>query len=97
MILDFGDRGSADIFHGVASKDARRTLPRELWPLAQRKLDRLNRARELRDLRDPPGNRLEELKGTRAGTYSMRINDQYRITFAFERGDATAVCIEDYH
>jgi proteic killer suppression protein len=97
MILDFADEATEDIFHGRSTKAARRCLPADLWPAAQRKLDRLNRAREPRDLADPPGNRLEALKGGYAGFFSIRINDQYRIVFRFERGDARDVQIVDYH
>jgi proteic killer suppression protein len=97
MILDFADQATEDIFHGTASKVARRRLARELWPAAQRKLDRLNRAREARDLADPPGNRLELLKGELAGLYSIRVNDQYRIVFRFQMGDAREVRLVDYH
>src|SRR5512133_917379 len=97
MILDFADAGTEDIFHGVRSKAARRCLAPELWPTAQRKLDRVNRAREPRDLADPPGNRLEPLKGDYAGFFSIRINDQFRIVFRFERGHAREVAIVAYH
>lgn len=97
MILDFADEATEDIFHGKRSKAARRCLPAELWSAAQRKLDRLNRAREPRDLADPPGNCPEALKGDFAGFFSIRINDQYRIVFRFERGDARDVQIVDYH
>ena len=97
MILDFADEATEYIFHGNRSKAARRCLPAGLWPVAQRKLDRLNRAREPRDLADPPGNRLEALKGDYAGYFSIRINDQYRIVFRFERSDAREVRITDYH
>jgi toxin HigB-1 len=97
MILDFADKAAEDIFHGNRSKAARRCLPPGLWPAARRKLDRLNRAREPRDLADPPGNRLEALKGDYAGYFSIRINDQYRIVFRFERNDARDVKIVDYH
>lgn len=97
MILDFADEGTEDVFHGNRTKAARRCLTPELWATAQRKLDRLNRAREPRDLADPPGNRLEALKGDYAGFFSIRINDQYRIVFRFERGDAREVGIVDYH
>lgn len=97
MILDFADQATEDIFHGVRSKAARRSLPQELWASARRKLDRLNAAREPRDLADPPGNRLEALKGDYAGFFSIRVNDQYRIVFRFEHGDARAVQIVDYH
>lgn len=57
----------------------------------------LNDAHVLGDLRIPPGNRLEALKGDRAGQYSIRVNDQYRITFRFEDGNAYHVVCEDYH
>jgi len=97
MILDFADEVTEDVFHGNRTKAARRCLPQELWTAAQRKLDRLNRAKEPRDLADPPGNRLEALKGDYAGFFSIRINDQYRIVFRFERGDAREVGIVDYH
>src|SRR5512138_1996933 len=97
MILDFADVGTEDVFHGNRTKTARRCLPPELWPTAQRKLDRVNRAREPRELADPPGNRLEALKGNYAGFFSVRINDQFRIVFRFERGDAREVAIVDYH
>jgi len=90
-------RGLEDIFHGERTKAARRCLPAELWTAAQRKLDRLNQAREPRDLADPLGNRLEALKGDYAGFFSIRINDQYRIVFRFERNDARDVRIADYH
>tara|TARA_R110002049_G_scaffold33716_6_gene110969 strand:- start:1836 stop:2027 length:192 start_codon:yes stop_codon:yes gene_type:complete len=62
-----------------------------------RKLAMLNRAASLDDLRIPPGNRLEALKGDRAGMFSIRINNQWRICFRFERGDALNVEIVDYH
>jgi len=68
-----------------------------LWPVAQRKLDQLNRVRDLKALNVPPGNRLERLRGSRAGEYSIRINDQYRICFRWEQGDADSVEITDYH
>ncbi len=97
MILDFADQGTEDAFHGTGSKAARRCLPQALWPAARRKLDRLNRATEARDLADPPGNRLEALKGDRAGFFSIRVNEQYRIVFRFENGDARQVQIVGYH
>ena len=64
---------------------------------ALRKLRMLNNARSLQDLRSPPGNRLEKLKGNRAGQYSIRINDQWRICFVWRSGDAFEVEIADYH
>jgi proteic killer suppression protein len=60
-------------------------------------LDQINRVRDLRELAVPPGNRLEPLRGNRSGQYSIRINDQYRICFYWERGYADEVEIDDYH
>jgi proteic killer suppression protein len=74
-----------------------RRLPKALWPIIRRKLDALHRARKLTDLRLPAGNRLEGLKGDRAGTFSLRVNNQYRITFRFEDGYADDVTCVDYH
>ena len=65
--------------------------------VAMRKLDALEAAHELRDLRSPPGNRLEPLKGDRIGQHSIRINDQYRICFVWNNGHAEYVEIVDYH
>jgi len=97
VIRSFRDRGTEDIFDGCDTRVARRVCPRVLWPLARRKLDQINRVRELRDLAIPPGNRLERLRGDRAGQYSIRINDQYRICFHWEAGYAHEVEITDYH
>lgn len=71
-------------------------MPKALWPVIRRKLDAVNRARHLSDL-NSPGNRLKALKGQRRGEYAIRVNDQYRITFRFEKGDARDVACEDYH
>lgn len=97
MILGFADEGTADLFHGIPSKAARRTLPPELWRAARRKLDRLDAAADPKDLADLPGNRLEALRGDLAGLYSLRVNDRYRIVFRFEHGDASEVRVVDYH
>jgi proteic killer suppression protein len=96
MIRSFGDAATADVYYGRATKAARR-LPKPLWPVVRRKLDALHRARTLEDLRLPAGNRLEALKGDRSGTFSLRLNDRYRITFRFEGGYADQVGCEDYH
>jgi proteic killer suppression protein len=96
VIRSFGDAATADVFFGRNTKAARR-IPRPLWPVLRRKLDALHRARTLDDLRLPAGNRLEMLKGDRAGTWSMRVNEQYRVTFRFEGGHASDVSCEDYH
>ena len=97
MIESFADEATEDIFNGVNSVDARRRLPRELWRIAFRKLDQLDSAIDLEDLRVPPGNRLESLKGYRTGRYSIWINDQYRICFGWKGSNALAVEIADYH
>jgi toxin HigB-1 len=72
-------------------------LPPQIERAALRKLTQLDRSRELRDLRVPPGNRLEALKGDRAGRHSIRINDQYRLCFRWQGEDALDVEIVDYH
>lgn len=96
MIRSFSDRATEDVFYGEDSKRARR-LPKTLWSLIRRKLDVMQSATCLEDLRTPPGNRLEALKSDQAGRHSIRVNEQYRITFRFESGDAWEVRCEDYH
>jgi proteic killer suppression protein len=96
VITGFHDRATEDIFNGEDTAVARR-IPRQLWPVAVRKLDMLEAAHDLRDLRIPPGNRLESLKGKWAGRYSIRVNDQFRVVFGFDGGNATDVWITDYH
>jgi proteic killer suppression protein len=96
VIRSFGDAATEDIFHGDNSKAAR-TIPKDLWAVVRRKLDVLNAATSVKALRVPPGNRLEPLKGDRAGAFSIRVNDQYRITFRFEGDHADDVRCEDYH
>ena len=96
MIRSFRDVATADVYYGRDTKTARQ-LPKPIWPVIRRKLDALHRARTLRDLRLPAGNRLEGLKGDRAGLFSLRVNEQYRITFRFAKGDAHDVTCEDYH
>jgi toxin HigB-1 len=97
MIVSFKDRGTEDIFDGEDSKAARKVCPINLWSVARRKLDQLNAAISLNDLRVPPGNRLEALQGERAGQHSIRINDQYRICFVWLEQGADSVEIVDYH
>ena len=97
MIESFRDRGTEDVFNGVESRAARRVCPRALWPVAQRKLDQINRVTEVRDLAVPPGNRLERLRGSRRGQYSIRINEQYRVCFRWKEQHAQEVEITDYH
>jgi proteic killer suppression protein len=74
-----------------------RGTPREVWRTAQPKLKALDVAATLADLTMPSGNRLEPLKGAGSGRHSIRVNDRFRLTFRWERGDAYEVIIEDYH
>ena len=92
----FADKVTEDLYHGKNSKDARR-IPKSIWKVVQRKLDLLNRAASLRVLRIPPNNRLEKLRGDLEGFHSIRVNDQYRIVFAFRDGDAHDVRVLHYH
>ncbi len=93
MILGFSCSETERIFRGERS----RRLPPAIQNTARRKLEYLHRARTLQDLRMPPGNRLETLKGERAGQHSIRINDQWRICFRWHAGNSDAVEIVDYH
>jgi proteic killer suppression protein len=97
VIRSFRRRGTADVFHGAETAAARKTCPRELWPVARRKLDQLNRVGSLSELATPPGNRLERLHGDRNGQHSIRINQQYRLCFRWEDTDVHDVEITDYH
>jgi proteic killer suppression protein len=92
MIRTFRDRRTEELFR---DNDVLRF--RAIERVARRKLAYLNQARRLEDLRIPPGNRLEALKGERAGQYSIRINDQWRICFSWSNGEAFGVEIVDYH
>jgi proteic killer suppression protein len=93
MIASFRDAETAKIWEGLRS----RRLPSEIQSVALRKLRLLNGARRLDDLRIPPANRLEALKGDRRGQHSIRINDQWRICFIWSEGNAYQVEIVDYH
>lgn len=93
MIQTFGDGETATIWEGQAS----RKLPRDIQDTALRKLRLIHQARAIEDLRIPPGNRLEALKGDLKGQWSIRINDQWRICFIWQSGDAFRVRIVDYH
>ena len=97
MIVSFKDEGTEDVFDGRDTKRARKACPQNLWRVARRKLDQINQAAELIDLRVPPGNRLEPLKGNREGQHSIRINDQYRVCFTWTEDGAEEVEIVDYH
>ena len=96
MIVSFADATTADIFHGSDSKAARK-LPSVLWGRIQQKLDLLNACTSLEDLRVPPANRLEKLRADLAGSYSIRVNQQYRIVFRFVAGQCAEVRCIDYH
>jgi len=97
MIVAFRGQGTRDIFNGVNSRAARKTCPETLWKIAARKLDLLDSATTLDELRVPPGNRLEALSGDRKGNHSIRINEQYRICFQWTEKGPDQVEIVDYH
>ncbi|MBW4461528.1 MAG: type II toxin-antitoxin system RelE/ParE family toxin [Nodosilinea sp. WJT8-NPBG4] len=97
MIHSFCNQGTEDIFNGKSSKAARAICPQTLWKRAARKLDQIDSAAHMDDLKIPPGNRLEALQGNRAGQYSIRINEQYRICFRWIDQGATEVEVVDYH
>lgn len=97
MIVSFKDEGTEDVFDGRDSKRARKTCSQSIWRVTRRKLDQINQATSLDDLRAPPANRLEALKGNREGQHSIRINDQYRLCFTWTEDGAEEVEIVDYH
>lgn len=97
MIRSFKGQGAGDIFYGRNTKEARRSCPQSLWSVALRKLDQVDSADSLDDLRIPPGNRLEALSGDREGQHSIRINDQYRICFVWTEKEPEDIEIVDYH
>lgn len=92
-IRDFRDKETRKVFARERSK----TVPVELQRKALKKLNQIHYAGDLNDLRVPPGNRLEKLSGDRAGQHSIRINEQYRVCFVWDDGDAYDVEIVDYH
>lgn len=96
VIQSFGDETTADLFRERTTKAARR-MPTDLWPVIKRKLKMLDVAQALDDLRSPPGNRLEALKGDQRGRHSIRVNEQFRVTFRWEGNHAYEVRCEDYH
>ena len=96
MIQSFADATAADLWAERNSRAARR-VPRDIWPIVLRKLTLLDSAQRLEDLAAVPGNRLEPLAGSRKGQHSIRVNQQYRITFRWEKHDAHDACCEDYH
>jgi len=96
MIVSFGDKATSDLYHGVASRRVRK-LPNQIFESALYKLDVINAAQNLDDLKSPPGNRLEQLRGNLKGIYSIRINSQWRIVFCWRSNAAHDVQITDYH
>jgi proteic killer suppression protein len=96
VIQSFADATSADLFRDRNTRAARR-IPRVLWRAVQRKFRLIDAAARLDDLVVPAGNRLELLKGDQAGRHSVRVNEQYRVTFRWENGHAYEVRVKDYH
>jgi toxin HigB-1 len=97
MIVSFKDEGTRDIFVGQDTAQARRTCPVALWTAARKKLERLDIVPTLASLLEPPGNRLERLRGDRAGQYSVRVNQRYRLCFWWTDVGPAAVELVDYH
>ncbi|MCE2742927.1 MAG: type II toxin-antitoxin system RelE/ParE family toxin [Fluviicola sp.] len=93
MIKEFGDKESEKIWNGLSSKK----LPIDIQNVARRKLRMINNSNDINDLRIPPANRLEKLKGNLSNYYSIRINNQWRIIFIWENNDAYDIKIVDYH
>jgi proteic killer suppression protein len=93
MIKSFGNAETELVWTGSFA----RRLPQDIQGVARRKLRMLNNATSLNDLRAPPANRLEALKGSRAGQYSIRVNDQWRVCFKWRDGNAEGVELVDYH
>jgi proteic killer suppression protein len=96
MIQSFADETTADIFRERNAKAARQ-VPKGLWRIVQRKLKMLDVAVRIDELESPPGNRLKALRGEMRGGHSIRVNDQFRVTFRWENGHAFEVAVEDYH
>jgi len=96
LIISFGNQGTADLFNGIESREAKK-IPSEITKTALKKLDMLNAAEQLDELKVPPGNRLEALKGNLKGYYSIRINNRWRIIFQWDNGKVSQVQIIDYH
>jgi len=96
MISSFGNKLTEALYHGTANKGLRR-LPAEITKRALNKLDMINAAHDVLDLRSPPGNKLETLQGDLAGMFSIRVNDQWRIVFRWQDGNAYEVCLADDH
>lgn len=93
MIKSFGDKETEKIWGGNYSKK----FPRDIQPITRRKLRMINNAQDITDLRSPPGNKLEKLKGDLKDFWSIRVNNQWRIIFMWEDNDAYEVQVIDYH
>ena len=93
MIRSFGDKETEKIWNGIVS----RKLPFDIQNVARRKLRMINSSQDINDLRIPPANRLEKLKGNLSSIHSIRINNQWRIIFEWKNDDAYEVTIVDYH
>jgi toxin HigB-1 len=96
MIASFGDRATEDLFHGRRTGRVKR-FPAEILPDALRRLDMVNAAASLQDLRSPPGNHLEKLAGDMKEFHSVRVNDQWRLVFRWKGSEAHQVSLKDYH
>ena len=96
MITSFGDAATEDVFHGRGGARVRKR-PADVMAAAQRNLDIINAAADLNDLRAPPGNLLEKLKGSLAGQWSVRVNDPWRLLFKWQGNNAHGVRLLDYH
>ncbi|WP_373501823.1 type II toxin-antitoxin system RelE/ParE family toxin [Desulfococcus sp.] len=97
MIQSFKNQATEDLFNGAATKAALKRCPRNLWNIISRKLDQLDSAASLDELRVPRGNHLEALKGDRNGQHSIRINDRYRVCFKWTESGPVDVEVVDYH
>jgi proteic killer suppression protein len=95
MIQSFGDKTTQNLFHGISNKKTR--TYKNIMGIIERKLDFLNAAGTIADLKSPPANCLEKLKGELKEFYSIRINDQYRLIFKWDNRNAYEVRITDYH
>jgi len=93
MIKSFRNKETEKVY----TREGSRKLPVDVQQVALRKLRMINNSKNINDLRVPPANRLEKLRGNRKGQYSIRINDQWRICFTWNAGDAHEVEIADYH
>ena len=97
MIQRFADKATEDMFRGRHTRAARRLCPSEIWKVARRKLTQLDSVESKDEMKIPPGNQFEELKGQRQGEYSVPINRQYRVTFRWAESGPTHMAIEKHY